>query len=153
MRVRLCDALEVDGSNAWLVGWNLLHEPHRSAAYPQDRQHNAGPLPPVDAKEPPHRGHISTLDRGRLPRCCPEHFLSQWAMRRLPQKAVATRRRAPLQRAGSPSSFGRGAIHPRPPRAMGDVKRFSRLGASAELPGVSGRDPRGRQKRPASPTF
>jgi len=36
---------------------------------------------------------------------------------------------------------------------MGDVKRFSRLGASAELPGVSGRDPRGRQKRPASPTF
>jgi hypothetical protein len=49
------------------------------------------------------------------------------------KKAVATRRRAPSMLKGSPSSFGRkGAIHPHPSRAMGAVKRFSRLGAAAE---------------------
>jgi hypothetical protein len=60
VRVGLCDALEVDGGNGWLVSWNLLDEPHRSAGYPHDRQHNAGPLPPVDPG-PPHEAQISTL--------------------------------------------------------------------------------------------
>jgi hypothetical protein len=38
------------------------------------------------------------------------------------KRRVATRRRAPLQRAGSPSSFGRGAIHPRPAPRFGRCK-------------------------------
>ena len=58
MRVRLLDALAVNGRNGWLVGWNLLDEPHRSAARPQDRQPNARPSPPVEP-DPPHDNNLA----------------------------------------------------------------------------------------------
>ena len=53
--IRLFDALAKDGRYGWLIGWNLLDEPHTNAAQPEDRQHNAGPLPPVE-RDPPHGG-------------------------------------------------------------------------------------------------
>ena len=59
MSVRLLDALAINGRNGWLVGGNLLDEPHRSAAQPQDRQHNARPLPTLEA-DPPHDDNLAS---------------------------------------------------------------------------------------------
>jgi len=75
--VRLLDALAKDGRNGWLVGWNLLDEPHRSAGHPQDRQHNARPLPPVEP-DPPHGGTLArqevSLDPIELDRVANHHL-------------------------------------------------------------------------------
>jgi len=58
MSVRLFKALAKDGRDGWLIGWNLLDEPHRSAAQPQDGQYNARPLPTLEA-DPPHDDNLA----------------------------------------------------------------------------------------------
>ena len=62
MSVRFFNALAINGLDGWLMSWNLLDEPHRSAAHPQDRQHNAGPLPPVEPN-PPHDEKLASRIR------------------------------------------------------------------------------------------
>ena len=57
--VRLFNALMIDRRGGWLMSWNLLDEPHRSAAQPQDREPNARSLPPLEP-HPPHDDKLAS---------------------------------------------------------------------------------------------